>query len=140
MKKYIKRNGELPQTPFKQGDIVTYESHHSQTNIILLNRIREERHGDIFFNTMLTFAPGELPYIEHHTGKEDWRNWFNGDTLRLATRSEITIFLKAALKLATAQMSTDKTLLFQDLPELADMMGSSASDLRSHTAEEWDFM
>ena len=140
MKKYIKRNGELPQTPFKQGDIVTYESHHSQTNIILLNRIREERHGDIFFNTMLTFAHGELPYIEHHTGKEDWRNWFNGDTLRLATRSEITMFLKAALKLATAQMSTDKTLLFQDLPELADMMGSSASDLRSHTAEEWDFM
>ena len=110
MKKYIKRNGELPQTPFKQGDIVTYESHHSQTNIILLNRIREERHGDIFFNTML------------------------------ATRSEITIFMKAALKLATAQMSTDKSLLFQDLPELAYMMGSSANDLRSHTAEEWELL
>jgi hypothetical protein len=89
---------------------------------------------------MLTFAPGELPYIEHHTGKEDWRNWFNGDTLRLAARSEITIFMKAALKLATAQMSTDKSLLFQDLPELAYMMGSSANDLRSHTAEEWELL
>ena len=140
MEKYIKKNGVLPRTPFKKGYIVVYESHHGQTNIILLNRIREEQNGDIFFNTMLTFAHGELPYIEHHTGKEDWRNWFNGDTLRLATRSEITIFFDATLKLLNAKRNEAGTLLFKDLPELSNMMGSSAKNLRGHTAEEWEFI
>lgn len=140
MEKYTKRNGELPCTPFKQGDIVVYESRHGQTNIILLNRIREEAHGDIFFNTMLTFAIGELPYIEHHTGKEDWRNWFNGDTLRLATRSEISIFMEAALQLPNAKRNSSGTLLFKDLPELSGMMGYRKKNLRPHRAEEWEFM
>ena len=87
MRKYTKTDGKLPYTDFEQGDIVVYEGK-DQKNIIVLDDVYAARHGDIFFKTILVKADGELPYLKH-LQEVDWRNWFNGDTLRDATAEEI---------------------------------------------------
>lgn len=87
MRKYTKENGKLPRTDFEQGDIVVYEGK-NQKDIIVLDDIYEALQGDIFFKTILVKADNELPYLKH-LKDTDYRNWFNGDTLRDATADEI---------------------------------------------------
>lgn len=94
MKRYIKENGELPQTSFKKGDIVVYEGK-SQINIIILDSIEKRCQGDIFFHTMLTKTEDGMSL--RHLDKEDCRNWFNHDVLREATESEVKELLDAIL-------------------------------------------
>ena len=94
MRKYIKENGELPQTSFEKGDIVVYEGR-NQTNIIILDSVEYRPHGDIFFHTMLTKTEDGISL--RHLEEEDWRNWFNHDVLRDATESEVKELLDAIL-------------------------------------------
>ena len=94
MKKYIKENGELPKTDFEKGDIVVYEGK-NQTNIIILDSIGKRCQGDIFFHTMLTKTENGM--LLRHLDKEDFRNWYNHDILREATKAEVKELLDVIL-------------------------------------------
>ena len=70
---FKKEDGKIQEDiPFKEGDVIAYIDINTkanppvvtQKNIIMLKRIREEQHCDIFGTAALTIAEGEKPYIE----------------------------------------------------------------------------
>lgn len=105
MRKYTKENGKLPITDFEPGDVVVYEGK-GQKNIIIVDDIYEARHGDIFYKTALVKADGELPYLMHFS-EVDYRNWFNGDTLRDATAEEVKELLDWLLPFVPEELMVD---------------------------------
>ena len=118
---YIKEDGKIPEgMPFKEGDVITYIDLNTkvnpvqvtQKNIILLNRINQERHCDIFGKAALTFADGENPYIEIPSGGEWSRVWFNHDKVRPATWFELLQFSRALVQAFKA----GKEVMDVDLP------------------------
>ena len=114
--KAIKRNGTLPTTPFKKGDLIVYEGK-EQTNIIVLNRISEEAQGDIFYNTILVLSREECPYIKHFSSTEDFRIWFNNDSVRYATASEANLLVNALQILLSANREPGCYMQSMDLTE-----------------------
>ena len=105
MRKYTKENGKLPITDFEPGDVVVYEGK-GQKNIIIVEDIHEARRGDIFYKTALVKADGELPYLKHFS-EVDYRNWFNGDTLRDATAEEVKELLDWLLPFVPEELMVD---------------------------------
>lgn len=118
---YTKEDGKIPEgMPFKEGDVITYIDLNTkanptavaQKNIILLNRIREERHCDVFGKAALTIAKGEKPYIEIPEDEEWSRVWHNHDKIRPATWFELLQFCRALVQAIKA----GKTMMDVELP------------------------
>lgn len=93
-KYYVKKNGVLPRTDFKEGDIVVQVKKHCK-NIIILNSIEERQQADIWFNTVLTIS-GDCKYLRF-TENEDGFVWHNGDILREPTIDECKMLIDALL-------------------------------------------
>ena len=118
---FKKEDGKIPEgIPFKEGDVIAYIDINTkanppvvtQKNIIMLKRIREEQHCDIFGTAALTIAEGEKPYIEIPADEEWSRVWHNHDKIRPATWFELLQFSRALIQAFKA----GKTFMEVELP------------------------
>ena len=119
--KFVKEDGKIPEgIPFKEGDVIAYIDINTkanppvvtQKNIIMLKRIREEQHCDIFGTAALTITKGEKPYIEIPADEEWSRVWHNHDKIRPATWFELLQFSRALIQAFKAR----KEIMEVDLP------------------------
>lgn len=118
---FKKEDGKIPEDiPFKEGDVIAYIDINTkanppvvtQKNIIMLKRIREEQHCDIFGTAALTIAEGDKPYIEIPADEEWSRVWHNHDKIRPATWFELLQFSRALIQAFKA----GKTFMEVELP------------------------
>ena len=105
MKKYTKKDGINPQPPFKENDVLVYESHHGEMpdQYLILDHIEKTtlKLGDIYYKAHAYRQGKEIKLTLYKDGekRDNHRSWFNHDSLRRATAEECRDLIFALYKL-----------------------------------------